>query len=169
MFTSAVHLFRPDRATVAIDMPWEPLNLDRTDAATVRTIEKHERERRGDTDAADNCRKYTHRSVVRLSGLSRNATRLCRSLEAPAGRLRHFNDLQAANRMALLLITAGPKTEVLMPNHEPHWGFNKQPTDQDVTGFTPTFIALAAYDDNDGQLGCEAIIGELISRGSWQK
>ena len=56
-----------------------------------------------------------------------------------------------------------------MPDHEPIWGFNKLPGDQDVTAFTPTFIVNGTYDDNDGHLGCEAIIGELISRGCWQK
>ena len=56
-----------------------------------------------------------------------------------------------------------------MPNHDPHWGFNKQPTAEDVTAFTPPFAAIGAYDDDDGHLGCEAMIGELISRGCWQK
>ena len=113
------------------------------------------------------CRKYPHRSVVRLSGLPRNATRLCRSLEAAAGHLQHFNHLQAANRMASLLITAGPTMEVPMPNHEPDWEFKTQPTGEDMAAFTPTFVAIEAYDD-DGHLGCEAMIGELISRGCGQ-
>ena len=55
-----------------------------------------------------------------------------------------------------------------MPNHEPHWGFKTQPTGEDVTAFTPTFVARGAYDDDAGHLGCEAMIGELISRGCGQ-
>ena len=70
--------------------------------------------------------------------------------------------------MASLLVTAGPKMEVPMPNHEPHWGFKTPPSGEDVTAFTPTFVAIGAYDD-DGHLGCEAMIGELISRGCGQK
>ena len=57
-----------------------------------------------------------------------------------------------------------------MPNQGPHWGFDTQSTAEDVAAFR-AFVATGSYDDDDRHLGCEAMIGELVSgfRGCWQK
>ena len=58
-----------------------------------------------------------------------------------------------------------------MPNHGSHWGFNAQPTAEDVTAFTSMFATIGSYDDDERHLGCEAMIGQLDSgiRDCWQK